>query len=197
LLAAFPRLPHGLPLTSDSLRFGFMRFAASPPGRGEGPGPAAGVGEDGALAGGIPPAAARPNPQNWSSSPTPAAGPGPSPRRLHCLLGPWGSAPSKQQCVAVERPGEITRRPSSLGQVNAARRGVGTSPHPKPSMSAQGAGVLNQDIIRFAGGKDNGARGLSGTRRNRRVAGRGSIGFRCDSMLRGGALGPHHTPSPQ
>jgi mitogen-activated protein kinase kinase len=34
-----------------------------------------------------------------------------------------------------------------LGQVNAARRGVGTSPHPKPSMSAQGAGVLNQDIM--------------------------------------------------
>ncbi|KAJ9489564.1 hypothetical protein VN97_g3705 [Penicillium thymicola] len=34
-----------------------------------------------------------------------------------------------------------------LGQVNAARRGVGTSPHPKPSMSSQGAGVLNQDIL--------------------------------------------------
>lgn len=34
-----------------------------------------------------------------------------------------------------------------LGQVNAARRGVGTSPHPKPSMSSQGTGVLNQDIL--------------------------------------------------
>lgn len=34
-----------------------------------------------------------------------------------------------------------------LGQVNAARRGVGTSPHPKPSMSSQGTGGLNQDIM--------------------------------------------------
>ncbi|KUM66243.1 hypothetical protein ACN42_g830 [Penicillium freii] len=34
-----------------------------------------------------------------------------------------------------------------LGQVNAARRGVGASPHLKPSMSAQGTGGLNQDIM--------------------------------------------------
>ncbi|KAG0158512.1 hypothetical protein PDIDSM_6027 [Penicillium digitatum] len=34
-----------------------------------------------------------------------------------------------------------------LGQVNAARRGGGTSPHPKASMSSQGAGGLNQDIM--------------------------------------------------
>lgn len=34
-----------------------------------------------------------------------------------------------------------------LGQLNAARRGVGTSPHPKASMSSQGTGGLNQDIM--------------------------------------------------
>ncbi|CAI7607368.1 unnamed protein product [Penicillium glandicola] len=34
-----------------------------------------------------------------------------------------------------------------LGQVNAARRGVGSASHSQPSMSAQGSGGLNQDIM--------------------------------------------------
>ncbi|KAJ5970376.1 uncharacterized protein N7479_000294 [Penicillium vulpinum] len=34
-----------------------------------------------------------------------------------------------------------------LGQINAARRGVGSSPHTQSSMSSQGAGGLNQDIL--------------------------------------------------
>lgn len=34
-----------------------------------------------------------------------------------------------------------------LGQINAARRGVGGSPHLQPSMSSKGSGGLNQDIM--------------------------------------------------
>ena len=34
-----------------------------------------------------------------------------------------------------------------LGQINAARRGAGASPHPQPSMSSQATGGLNQDIM--------------------------------------------------
>ncbi|KAJ5767411.1 uncharacterized protein N7511_005027 [Penicillium nucicola] len=34
-----------------------------------------------------------------------------------------------------------------LGQINAARRGAGSSPHPQPSMSGKATGGLNQDIM--------------------------------------------------
>ncbi|KAJ5211014.1 hypothetical protein N7491_010830 [Penicillium cf. griseofulvum] len=46
-----------------------------------------------------------------------------------------------------ESPGPgLSASSTHLGQINAARRG-GPSPHPHPSMSSQGTGVLNQDIM--------------------------------------------------
>ncbi|KAJ5624999.1 MAP kinase kinase PBS2 [Penicillium lagena] len=41
----------------------------------------------------------------------------------------------------------ISASNTHLGQVNAARQGAGTSPRPPASMSAQGSGGLNQDIM--------------------------------------------------
>lgn len=41
----------------------------------------------------------------------------------------------------------LTASSTHLGQINAARRGAGTPPRPQASMSAQGVGGLNQDIM--------------------------------------------------
>lgn len=47
-----------------------------------------------------------------------------------------------------EPPGSgLSASSTHMGQINAARRGVGGSPHLQPSMSAKGSGGLNQDIM--------------------------------------------------
>ncbi|KAJ6093878.1 hypothetical protein N7467_002723 [Penicillium canescens] len=65
------------------------------------------------------------------------------------------SSPS-QASASSETSNPIPREPTApglsassthLGQINAARRGAGSSPHPQPSMSGKATGGLNQDIM--------------------------------------------------
>ncbi|KAJ5332737.1 uncharacterized protein N7506_006520 [Penicillium brevicompactum] len=43
--------------------------------------------------------------------------------------------------------GGLSASSTHLGQINAARRGAGASPHPQPAMSSKATGGLNQDIM--------------------------------------------------
>ncbi|KAJ5309274.1 hypothetical protein N7508_004653 [Penicillium antarcticum] len=63
------------------------------------------------------------------------------------------ASPSSPQAAASETPNPQQTAPglsassTHLGQINAARRGAGSSPHPQSSMSGKATGGLNQDIM--------------------------------------------------
>lgn len=70
--------------------------------------------------------------------------------------GPLDATSPVTPSASTSTPNLITpREPSAgistssthLGQINAARRGAGTPPRPQASMSSQGVGGLNQDIM--------------------------------------------------
>lgn len=58
-----------------------------------------------------------------------------------------GSASVPNLIPSSEPPAGISASSTHIGQINAARQGAGTPPRPLPSMSSQGVGGLNQDIM--------------------------------------------------